>query len=238
MRLKGSNQKGELAGSGICHNTIMDKFFLAMMLIIACFSAQAKKQAIKIAPAFLIVPGKSIGKVAIGDEQKDVHKKMGSPSAFSRKAKAEIALHHEDYPDFDQWTQACRQSSRDVIVEVWIRPKETGCFKVVYERGIVRQISTSLSGYTTLEGLSVSSGFVDFEKKYKNPRTFDYVLVEDEQLGFSPTLETLKDYVSDGLSLFSDVYFGPEPPAYVDTVIVHQAGVLALEGYGIPSRIK
>jgi len=188
-----------------------------------------------VAPAFLIVPGERIGKVAIGDNQEAVHKRMGKPNKVLVNVKAQLALHDEDYPELDQWQKSLEQSSRNVTIEIWKRPKAAGSFKVVYERGVARQISVSLNGYSTSDGLSVASTFADFEKKYKNPRDFAYVLVPDEQLGLSATLETMKDYVSDGLALFSGVYFGPSAPEDVDTVIVHQAGLLALNGYSISS---
>lgn len=210
----------------------MRKSFFILLSLLACSPAHAKQ----VAPAFLIVPGKSIGKVAIGDEQEDVRKKMGKPHKTIKDIKAQLALSFDDYPELDQWQKSLEQSTRDVTIEIWKRPKAAGSFKVVYERGVVRQISVSLSGYSTANGLSTASTFTDFEKKYKSPRQFAYVLVPDEQFGLDATLETMKDYVSDGLALFSGVYVGPSDPEDVDTVIVHKAGLLAVNGYSISSR--
>ena len=198
---------------GIIHIMKFLESIICLFLLALAVPATAKP----INPVFLIVPGQSIGKINIGQSQDEVRKKMGSPKdTFSDKGKA-----WEANTDTAFRAEYILREKRDVVADVWLRPKNEGNLTAIYNLGTVVQIQVSLTGYSTKEGLDTSWSFNKLSKYYKNPKIVNYVIMPDEQLGFEPFVEQTWDYSSRGLAVLSRGYWGPRKPSDINSIIVH-----------------
>ena len=186
------------------------KLYLSLSTLIwlcATASAQTTKQARKIAQPFLIVPGWSIGKVQLGQKQEVVRQKMGQP------AKSEMRPYGTVVNNF-QTFKVERKILGTLLVDIWLRalsPQDkklsrSNVFKVMYQNGIVVQITTTLSGYKTAEGLSINSTQQEFSQQFGEVDERNQTSVDGDSerpAGDSAFMKDWWDYKKQGLSVES-----------------------------------
>jgi len=192
---------------------------MKVLLLIGLLLMSIRAQAKTVAPAFLIVPGQSIGKIKLGDSRDEVHKKMGKPQ-FTSTGKV-AAYQKSSKPNPEESRKKVKE--RDVVIDEWQPPKAIPRLTALFYAGRVIQIQVALSGYATRQGLSVNSSLRQFSKRYKNPEIAILLIYYNERLNEPDFLQQSWDYVPHGLALFTDVYgFQGSDPEGVDTIIVHE----------------
>ena len=198
----------------------MKSFVSVFVLITLSYSTQSAaepKDATKPRP-FLIVPGQSIGKIVLGQDRTAVHRKMGSP-VRSRSLKGWAGGEKDD------------KNVVELIEDVWQRtttPEEKrkrekflhDAFSVYYMNNHVVQVTISLSGYATADGLSIESTFDQFEKRFGEAVKSQWNL--DPDGGISHTMVSIWDFQQKGLAIESNFYGGGTSPREVLVIYIHK----------------
>lgn len=119
-----------------------------------------------LAQANLVVPGKSVGSVRLGDLRDAVFMTLGKPSETKRWRSGLVK---------DSWLgPEPAQNSADSQI----------FFKVIYRRGRVVQIEFNDPKYKTAAGVSVASTLAEFRAQHKRPRARAFVYDDREGSGF------------------------------------------------------
>lgn len=196
------------------------KLFASILIssVICCRLVLAtESKDVTTARPFLIVPGQSIGKVVLGQERATVHRKMGSP-AKSRSLEGR-ASEKEDDEDVVKLVEDVWQRK---ISEAEKRNREKflhDTFSVYYVDNRVVQVTISLSGYATSDGLSLDSNFDQFAKRFGEAVKSQFNL--DPDGGISHTMVSIWDFQKKGLTIESYFYTGGNSPAEVLQISVH-----------------
>jgi len=198
------------------------KFLLILGLLLTSIRAQAKP----VAPAFLIVPGQSIGKIKLGDDRETVRKKMGVPFKTSNEKLAA----YEKSSDPKALNPYKKVKERDVVIDEWWRPKAVGRLKAIYDAGRVIQIQVSLSGYATEYGLAPNSPMKQVEKRYRSPRIVEFGFGSNDFFNETFALVQTQDYVAEGLAVLTGLYDEGSRPWGIYTIFVHERNRLVFTG--------
>lgn len=151
-----------------------------------------------------VVPGVSLGRVALGDAQGVVRKRLGAP-ATSFKLNNGLSS--------DLW--------RADAAKRWDKQPHT--FEVVYRRGVAIQIEATNTIFTTARGLGLKSSDAAWERAYgkrDESKQFKYVGGKRDQ-GYD-------DWIASGFALefqFLTSDGAGDPPIQMHTLIVHYKGV-------------
>lgn len=193
-------------------------------------SAGAVSQAHQTARPYLIVPGSSIGKVQLGQNQEVVRQKMGQPVRSESRRYSTITNNFQTF-------KTDRKILGTLSVDIWLRPlssedKNVGRLnlcEVMYKDGKVVQITISLNGYKTKESLSINSTFQEFAKQHgevdeSNQIAFDEEL--DRPFGDSHAMKSFWDFKKYGLTIESTWHDGLENPTAVSALSIHQPNQL------------
>ncbi|HEX8834452.1 MAG TPA: hypothetical protein VF719_09640 [Abditibacteriaceae bacterium] len=178
---------------------------LGLLLLSARAEAQQKT------PSSPVVPGQSVGRVALGDSYDAVRSKMGKPQASQKRTDG---FWQDSWfgPAPKEWTPGAQR-----------------VFLVIYSNGRVAQINYNGAHFVTSRGISPTSTLQQFRRTY--PRNFIRSYLHRYEGGGGHN-QYYYDAVRDGIGFTFGTQDYPHGGVIAEELCVHRRGVRVIPAVG------